>query len=389
MLVILILLMGIMVGTITGLIPGIHINTLAILLVILSKYIRLDPTKEIILIMSVATAHLIFDLIPSTLLGVPDERTALMVLPNHRLVMKGLGLRAINKSLLTIDFIILTSFLILPLSIKMLGSLYKNLSKYTILLLVLMSILIIVNAQDKNSKFWSLIIFLLSGVLGMITLNMPFLKEPLLPMFSGLFGASLIIESLLTNTEIPPQINEKSTQIKITNGLKGFASGILTALFPAISTSQVVSVFKNKNPEDFIEKASGTSASNFTMTAIGAFAIQKYRSGVMILISREAIIDYSTLVIILITILTSAGAATGTILKLEGRITKILRRINYQKLNIFILFIMAFIVILSSGALGLFVLIVSTALGVLTQELGVRKSSCMGALMIPIVLNSL
>ncbi len=389
MLFLIILFVGIALGIITGLIPGIHINTLAIILVALSKYIKLDPKEEVLLIISVATTHLIFDLIPSTLLGVPDERTALMVLPSHRLVMKGLGLRAINKSLLITDFIILISFLSLPLSIIALSFLYKSLSRYTALILVLMSFLIIINSKDKNSRFWSLIIFLISGVLGIITLRMPFLKEPLLPMFSGMFGASLIIESLLTNTKLPNQIEEESTQINTINGLKGFMFGMATAVFPAISTSQVVSIFKNNSSEDFIEKVAGTSAANFTLTAIAAFAMQKYRSGVMVLISREISISYYILIMILTTVIISASLSTSILLKLEHKITRLLARINYKKLNILILLIISLIVFISSGALGLLILTVSTALGVLTQELGVRKSSCMGALMIPVIIYSL
>jgi len=44
-----------------------------------------------------------------------------------------------------------------------------------------------------DKKFWALAVFLMAGILGIIDLTMPNLKQPLFPMLSGLFGVSMLV----------------------------------------------------------------------------------------------------------------------------------------------------------------------------------------------------
>ena len=56
-----------------------------------------------------------------------------------------------------------------------------------------------------RKKSWAFYLFLLSGVLGLLVLNMPNLRQPLFPLLSGLFGTSTLVLSLNQNVKIPKQ----------------------------------------------------------------------------------------------------------------------------------------------------------------------------------------
>ena len=91
------LLVGIFAGTITGLIPGIHINLVGVFIVSLSATLLSSvPTIYLItFIASMAIAHTFIDFIPSIFLGCPDTDTELSILPGHKLLKNGHGYQAI------------------------------------------------------------------------------------------------------------------------------------------------------------------------------------------------------------------------------------------------------------------------------------------------------
>ncbi|MCX6650478.1 MAG: tripartite tricarboxylate transporter permease [Methanomassiliicoccales archaeon] len=105
-------LFGMGLGALSGLAPGIHVNTLAVLLVMtvpslspsldglcVSSGCSLPP--ELLLscaILAAAICHSFLDFIPSLIMGVPDETECLSVLPSHRLLLEGRGLDALQAA---------------------------------------------------------------------------------------------------------------------------------------------------------------------------------------------------------------------------------------------------------------------------------------------------
>ena len=83
--IILFLFFGVLAGTFTGLIPGIHINLIGGLLISLpvSIFYQVDPLYIVVFIAAMAISHTFIDFIPSVFLGCPDTDTELSVLPGH------------------------------------------------------------------------------------------------------------------------------------------------------------------------------------------------------------------------------------------------------------------------------------------------------------------
>ena len=101
------LFFGVMLGSLTGLIPGFHVNNVALILLALSPAL-LDlgiPLASVAaIIVSTGTVHTFLNYIPSALIGAPDGDTALSLLPGHRMLLSGnaarvwLGLHADHNS---------------------------------------------------------------------------------------------------------------------------------------------------------------------------------------------------------------------------------------------------------------------------------------------------
>ncbi len=98
--ILLAIFVGILFGTLTGLIPGIHINLVGIFLVSLSAtlLLKLNPIYLIIFITAMAITHTFIDFIPAIFLGCPDGETELSVLPGHELLKQGKGYEAVLLS---------------------------------------------------------------------------------------------------------------------------------------------------------------------------------------------------------------------------------------------------------------------------------------------------
>ena len=86
------LFFGVMLGSLTGLIPGFHVNNVALILLALSPAL-LDlgiPLASVAaIIVSTGTVHTFLNYIPSALIGAPDGDTALSLLPGHRMLLSG------------------------------------------------------------------------------------------------------------------------------------------------------------------------------------------------------------------------------------------------------------------------------------------------------------
>ena len=65
--------------------------------------------------------------------------------------------------------------------------------------------------REKGKRIKSLLLFILSGILGIIVFSIPNMKQPLFPMLSGLFGFSIMLVSLLQKSEIPKRHLNRET----------------------------------------------------------------------------------------------------------------------------------------------------------------------------------
>src|SRR3989344_8603545 len=202
--IIIALLIGILFGVFTGLFPGIHINLVGVFLIALSSTIFLDinPILLSVFVVSMAITHTFVDFIPSIFLGCPNTDTELSVLPGHELLKEGEGYQAVllcaYGGLVAVLLLILIAFPFLAIFSKI----YELITQFmAIILIVVLGLLILLENKRKEALF----IILITGALGFCVLNLEKINQPLLPLLTGLFGASMMIASIKTKTIIPKQ----------------------------------------------------------------------------------------------------------------------------------------------------------------------------------------
>ena len=233
------LLSGIFVGIFTGLTPGIHINMVAAL-VLLTSPLLLEYFSAVslgVFIISVGITHTFLDALPSIFLGAPDESTALGVLPGHRYLLKGNGMMAVKLFSIGSFLGLIAGIILFPLFYFITMNTYSFFEKYFAYMLI--AVLIFMVWKDRR-KEWAIFIIFISGMFGLIVFNLD-MKEPLMPMLSGLFGISTLIISYFDNNNIPKQKLMDSTEIDKKKTFYSIIAGnigsFIVSTFPGLSSS--------------------------------------------------------------------------------------------------------------------------------------------------------
>ena len=386
------LLIGILAGTITGLFPGIHINLVALMLFIYSSWL-LGFTSPIILavfIVAMSITHVFLDFIPSIFLGAPEEATALSVLPGHSLLMEGRGYEAVRLTALGGFVGLVLLILLTPLFIWLLPSTYGHIDRYMPYVLVLASSFLIIK-EGRGMKLMAMMIFLLSGLLGVFTLDFHMIKEPLFPLLTGLFGTSMMLMSIRSKAKIPKQTTkvrplEKGSLLK--SSLSGIISAPLCAFLPGLGASQAAvlgsSVFKEDRRSFLVLLGIiGTLVSGLNFVAL--YAINKPRSGTAVIVGKLISLDMNSLLVLVAAMLVSGSIALLLSLFFAKMFAVKMPSMDYRKMNMLVIALLFVLSIVVSGPYSLLVLIAATSLGILCIELGVKKMHLMGCLILPVI----
>lgn len=391
---ILALLIGILAGVFTGLFPGIHINLIAAILVSLTFLSTLDPLILVIFLVAMAITHTFIDYIPSIFLGAPDEDNFLSILPGHNLLLKGKGYEAVIYTLYGSVAAIVIILLLSPLFIFFLNPIYIYVQKVIPYILITASFFLIY-FEKKSKRIWATIIFFLAGFLGIATLNLP-TNQPLLPLFTGLFGISSLITSIMKKQKIPKQKITKlrKLKIKIKSLLKPIFASLLASPFvsflPGLGTGQAAvigsEVTGDLNQKEFLTLLGAINTIVMGLSFITLYAVGKARTGTAVAISKITDLSLSDLALVLTTILIAGTASFFITIYLAKFFSKHITKINYKYLAYFIIGILIILTIIFSGFYGLLILIASTILGFTTIQLGIKRTHLMGALMLPIIL---
>jgi len=386
------LFLGLAAGTLTGIIPGIHINLIGAFLVTLSASLlsSINPIYLVTFVVSMAITHTFLDFIPSIFLGCPDTDTELSVLPGHQMLKQGQGHEAILLSSygsLVAIFILL--FLTFP-SIIIISKIYDNLFSLTPYFLIMVSIFLI---SLENKKLKSLFVFALAGFLGLVVLNMD-VKEPLLPLLSGLFGASTLLISIKTKTNLPKQKTEKP-KLKSFNFkplLGSLIASPLCSFLPGLGSGQAAVIgsqivkHPKKDNRGFIVLLGATNTLVMGFSFISLYVISRTRTGTAAAIEQIiGTFNINILILILTVVLISGIISFFLTIHVSKLFLKFMEKINYAKISAATLFLLSLVVLIFSGFLGFLILIVSTLTGIYAISLGTRRINLMGCLLIPTI----
>jgi putative membrane protein len=392
------LTIGILVGVITGLTPGIHINLIASALLISSPFLLLifPPLSLVIFIISMTITHIFIDFIPSIYLGAPDESSSLSILPGHELLIQGRGYEALILSVFGALIGIILFLPLIPSFIFLLPIIYPYIQNIipVILLIILATMLLF----EKNKKLPALIILLLSSFLGIAALNLN-LKEPLLPLLTGLFGASSLITSITKKQKLPHQeiyplkiilmnLKKSSVTKSITSSL---IASPLCSFLPGLGSSQAATIGSYVTGEldekEFLILLGIVNSLVMSLSFITLFSINKVRTGSAAAISKLIpVLSSQDLIYVISSIMLSAIFSFIISIQIAKIFSKLISKINYNFLSLIILIFLTIIVFIFSNFMGILVYTTSTALGITCILLGVKRTTLMSCLIVPTII---
>ena len=398
---------GILIGTTTGMIPGIHVNTAGAIIFASSTFLLSFLSPEFLCVMMVAMsiAHALIEFVPSMLLGVPEEGTATSILPGHRMVLQGRAKEVIRIVCVGGFGAILVTILMLPIFSILLPMLHDISKPFTWMILLFASIYLTYSLTSNHRDFlWSLLLFALSGILGWTIFQTPISSGvTLMCIFSGLFGISTILFSLNDNSTLPHQNSFYDLSIDFdkfksifAGGITGAILGFLPGFGPAQGTVIAQAASGTSDSDDdtvnFLLATSGLNISDCLFSLMAIYIIGNPRSGIAVymsyLISKMSL---NHLIIYIFASLLAVSVSLVLALRLGDSFSKLMGGVDYKKLSISVILlqiVILFIFIFYYGApVGYMILalITSTAMGMLPHYLGVGKSHLMGVLIVPAI----
>src|SRR3989344_2671926 len=398
--IIIAIVLGCLMGVITGLTPGLHINLVALVLFSISPvllgYTNVIAVASFIIAMSIT--HTFTDFISATYLGAPSDDTALAVLPAHRMLLDGMGHEAVKLTVIGSLLCLIITIILSPLLIISVPLIFAYLKDYIGWLLLAVVVFMILREENLNKKFWACAVAALSGILGLVVFNVPNLKDPLLPMLSGLFGVSVLLLSLTQKVVLPIQRTTEMIKVKTKDVIKALGSGVfsgsLVSIFPGLGPAQAgvlssqiagkIDVF------GYLIMVGGINTVSMILSLITLFSIEKARNGSIIVVQQLLQnIDVNMLVLFLCVALIAGGIATFLTLYISKVFSSIMNKLNYSMVSILIIIFVAAMVLYFSGFVGFLILIIATSIGLIPNIVDVSRSNSMACLLIPIILVNL
>jgi putative membrane protein len=369
---------GLILGFLSGLLPGLHSNTIISVL----SSLGMDDKALAVMIIALFPVHLVTSFIPSIFFGIPESHSVVAVLPGQRMVLRGEGMDALKTVLLSCVVAALLSAALFRLSIDAFPVVYDALrANMKFILLGVSSVLLL---RSKNPML-SILVFMASGMLGHYSLNSG-MQDPFLPMFSGMFAMSAILN--YRKSKVPLQ-KEKPVSLGFLNySLLGVLLGFLADLIPGVgSPSQVAtfaSIFVPFNSYGYLAAVSSISVSEAIFSLATSASIGKSRVGATAWLAES--MDIGENMMLLLPLFVLAMAIAVAVLYSVRRRIAMLASMDFSRLNAILgLYLISMTVVLD-GAEGLVVLVMGSVLGLVTLRLGVERINLMGAIILPTLL---
>lgn len=383
---------GILAGCVTGLIPGLHVNTIALVVLGLFYTYSFDAVNLSVFILSMGVTHSFVDFIPSIYLGAPSSDTILSVQPGHRMVLSGRGFEALALSVVGGIFGIFFVMVLLLGLFAVVPFVYAYIRAWIPFFLVVVEVYMI--AIERN-RFAALLVCFLSLMYGVILMNTHVIsqKYTLFVMLTSLFGISSLVLSYAVTSRLPVQ--RKRFRIKlgptVSGSFAGFVGGLVAGTLPGLGGSQSAILVQKfgriRGAKKYITTLGTINTIDILISVFSLYMIGKARSGSAIVIQEVVgVITVQNMVLFLGVALFSCGVAAIVTLNIGKAAAEHVHKVDYRKLVFAIVSFLGVLVFVYTGFAGVIVCLTGVAIGVLPNLLGVKKSLLMSCLIGPTIL---
>lgn len=384
-------LFGLSLGVLAGLVPGLHPNTILVILVSIFRFSESYASYPLLtFVVSMAVCNTIVNFIPGIFFGAPEPDNCLSVLPGHRFLMLGRGYEALFLTVVGGVVTIMLTVLSFPFLLWFIPFIYTSIYAYMHWLLIAVLALLVYHEKGRK-RYASLLIFFVSGTLGFMLLSVLSSEEVLFPALTGLFGIPLIMVSIMQGASIPAQTVKVKPEYRwVKGGVGGWLAGLFVGILPGIGSAQagvLASRLLKGNERDFLVALGGINTSNIIFTFVALHATGKTRSGAAWALSEFlGKITLNEVYFILLIAALSCFIASFITLKLGMGLIRVSGKVNYKKINTAVFLLIVCLVLLFSGIRGIVIMAACVLVGLACTYMGVKKMYLIGFLMLPTIL---
>jgi len=418
--------LGTALSSVLSCLPGLHVYNVMSLLVMGAHALRAQghalPAEVVVpFAIGLTVGYALLSNIPSVLLAAPDESALFTVLPGQKFLMAG---RGYEGTLITaaggLAGLCALVLIVGPLAPRLLPAAGMVFRPHTHWILWCVICFMLMSEWPKGgtrgqaglrrfSDGWKttgmgLLTFALSGLLGFLL----FYRSPIpieaafqniMPAFVGLFTLPWLLLNVVSRVEAPPQcVPAGSIGLDAMTLLRGTFAGCLgggfAAFFPVI-TGGVGGLLAGH--------ATATRDDRVFLVSQGASKLVYYVAGLLLLfvpglgLTRggaasmlkglfvpRTVYDY-------LLALASVALAGATAFLLVGPLTRavigLMRRYTYRRMSAAALLAVLALVFGVTGCMGLAVMAVAGAIGMIPVLYGSRRMNCLGVILLPMACN--
>lgn len=394
---------GVFAGIITGVLPGLHINLVAVVVAALFYssnvfgQMNIAPLAVAAFILAMSISHVFHEFLPSVFLGFSESDAALAVLPGHRMLLRGQGRKAVMLAAFGCLIGVLALVLLSPVLLLAIKPVFNATKSHVWLILAAVVAFQLLKSKNIKSAAVKALTFSLSGAFGVAVFSLPSVNQPLLPMFSGLFGISSLIGGLLNHSAFPLQ--QQNSAIKIKKPLKiaklvafGLFSSSLMGIFPALGPAQAAmlgtSAFRRMRASAYIFLIGIIASASMLIAVLTLYSFGKARNGSIAvmgnILGTFSTNTHSTMLLLAVAVVAAAVSCISVIFMTKFFLL-LIRKVNYSLLSwLVIIFVTGFVATIS-GPVGVLVLAAATAIGMFPVLTKSSRQLLMGCLMVPVI----
>ncbi|MFB6125967.1 MAG: tripartite tricarboxylate transporter permease [Halolamina sp.] len=384
---------GVALGVCTGLVPGLHANTMALLLAAVAPTVPAPPLSLATAMVAAGVVHTCLDVVPALALGVPDPSMAVSALPGHRLVLAGRGREALRLSAMGSGAALLVA---VPAAVPVTAIATRAYplvrAHFAVVVAAVVGALLLTESTWRR-RGAGLCSFAASGLLGAVALDVPTgglaVGGPLPALFGGLFGAPILLDAV-DGDGVPRQADAALGLSRAGVGwaaLAGTVGGAAVGYLPGVSAGVAATLSLPATPgtDPDREYVVATSAANTATAVFALFALVALgtpRSGVLVAVDR---VGAPHALVPLLAATTFAGAVGVTLVApLGDRVLRAVDRVDPTRLSVAALAGLIGLSALLTGAIGVAVFAAATVVGLLPVAAGGRRVYLMGVLLVPV-----
>ncbi len=370
-------MIGIILGILSGLVPGLHSNTVISVL----SALGIDDNALSVIIITLIPANLVTSFIPALFFGIPEAGTVVAMLPGHRMAKEGMGLVALKTILMSCVFAALASVALFHVSLDVFPIVFGLISPHMGLILPALTVVLLIRGRHPAR---SAIAFLMAAIIGYFALGSS-APDPFLPLFTGLFAIPAII--IYRNGSVKDQ-DDGEPGFGFRFVAAGVVLGFLSDLIPGIGSPSQVAAFlaivMRMNSLSFLSAVSSISVSQSIFSYATSSSIGRSRNG-----GTEALaslMDIENNMVLILALTAFSLAVTVSLIYVFRKKIALLSSLDFSGFNIILGIYLVAISFVIDGPWGIAVLVAASIIGYLAIRMDVERVTLMGAIIGPTIL---